>query len=64
MPTSFNAKALIDASQLDKAIKKIEILTRDMNNYIKVSGDTDKIELTSGETDRGHADTSTSALIE
>lgn len=64
MPTSFNTKALIDATQLEKAIKKIEILTRDLNNYISVNGWWDKIKLSSGETDMGHAGTSTSALIE
>ena len=64
MPTQYNAHVLVDASQLEKAIKKIEILTRDLNNYIKVSGEGDKVMLTSGDTDMGHADTSTSALIE
>jgi len=64
IPTTWNTKALVDSNQFDKAIKKIEILTRDMNNYISVKGEGDKILLTSGETDRGHADTHTSALIE
>lgn len=64
MPTEFTTKALVDSSQLDKAIKKIEILTRDLNNYISVNGWGDKIELNSWETDMGKADTSTSALIE
>jgi len=64
IPTTFTTKALVDSSQLDKAIKKIEILTRDMNNYISFQGEGDKIHLTSGETDRGHADTHTSALLE
>ncbi len=64
IPTTRNTKALVDATQLDKAIKKIEILTRDMNNYISVKGEGDKILLTSWETDRGHADTHTSALLE
>ncbi len=64
IPTSYNSKALVDAWQLDKAIKKIEILTRDMNNYIAVQWESDKINLSSWETDKGHADTSTTALIE
>ena len=64
IPTSYVTKALVDASQFEKAIKKIEILTRDMNNYIAVNGEWDKINLSSGDTDRGNADTSTSALLE
>jgi len=64
MPTEYNANVLVDAWQLEKAIKKIEILTRDLNNYIKVTGEWDKIQLTSWQTDIGNADTSTSALID
>ncbi len=64
IPTSYKTKALVDASDFEKAIKKIEILTRDMNNYIAVQGEWDKINLSSWDTDRGNADTSTSALLE
>ncbi len=64
IPTTYESKSLIDASQLEKAIKKIEILTRDMNNYILVSGEQDKVNLSSWQTDLWHADTSLSALHE
>lgn len=64
LPTSFNTKCLVDVSQFAKAIQKIEILTRDMNNYIAVSWSWDRIDLSSGNTDRGNAQTSTSSLIE
>ncbi len=64
MPTNFTTKSLINASQLEKSIKKIEILTRDLNNYILISWDAEKLSLTSWSTDRWNADTSLSAFVE
>lgn len=64
MPTSHNAKVILDRNQLDKAIKKISILTRDINNYIAISGSDEQLKLTSGETDMGEAETSTPAVID
>lgn len=64
MPTSYTSKALIDASQFGKAIQKIEILTRDLNNYISVSSTLDSLQLASWATDRWNAQTSVPAYIE
>lgn len=64
MPTTRNTKNLIDARQLDKAIKKISILTRDINNFINISSDDDKLVLQSWETDIGEGQTTASAVID
>ena len=64
MPTTRNTKVLVDARQLDKAIKKISILTRDINNFINISSDDDKLVLQSGETDIGEWQTNASAVID
>lgn len=64
MPTNFNAKALLDKVQLEKAIKKISILTRDINNFISIQWGDSALVLTSGETDMWEAQTSAPALIE
>lgn len=64
MPTTYNTKVTINASALEKSIKKIEILTRDLNNYILISGESETLSLTSGSTDRWNADTSLWAFLE
>ena len=64
MPTSSNAQVLVDTSQLEKAIKKISILTRDINNFISVSGWESKLMLSSWDTDMGNADTHAPAIIQ
>lgn len=63
MPTSFSTKVVLDKNQLDKAIKRILIMTKDINNYIAVRSQDDKLMLSSGETDMGEAQTSTPALL-
>lgn len=63
MPTTSNSQALVDRVQFDKAIRKISILTRDINNFINIQGGDSKLLLTSGETDIGQADTNAPALI-
>lgn len=64
MPTQFTTKAILDKSQLDKAIRRILIMTKDINNYIAIRSQDDKLMLTSGETDMGEAQTSTPAVID
>lgn len=64
MPTTRNTKVLVDAKQLDKSIKKISILTRDINNFINISSDTDKLILQSGETDIGEGQTHAAAMLD
>ena len=64
MPTNWNTKVMLDASWLEKAIKKISILTRDINNFIKVWSDANKLLLSSGQTDIGEWQTHVSAVID
>lgn len=63
MPTEFNSTILLDKNDCEKAIKKIGILTRDINNFIQIETNKDSINITSGKTDKGNANTSTSAII-
>jgi len=64
VPTQWNVKAIIHKDQFDKSIKKIGIMTRDLNNYVLVNIDWDTINITSWETDMWDAKTSTAAFIE
>lgn len=64
MPTSFTAKAVIDKSQFDKSLKKISILTRDLNNYVLVKSKENVLELSSWETDIGQGETKVAAMID
>ncbi len=64
MPTTFNAKALLDKTQLEKAIRKISILTRDINNFISIQWWDSALVLKSWETDMWEAETSAPALLE
>lgn len=47
MPTTFTTKVLVDSGQFDKAIRKIGILTRDINNFIALQTADEKIKITS-----------------
>ncbi len=64
MPTSWTTRVMLDGGALEKAIRKISILTRDINNYISVGSDTDKLLLNSGETDMGQGQTSVAAVLD
>lgn len=57
MPTIFNTTVTVDKSSLEKAIKKINILTRDTNNFISLDIQADSINVESGEMDAGEANT-------
>lgn len=52
MPKTFNTKILVDKNLCEKAIRKIGILTRDINNYIQIETSKDSIIISSGKTDK------------
>lgn len=64
MPTSFNTKLMIDKNHIEKAIRKISIITRDINNYISLQVSPDTLFINSGETDRGEANSTLSAIVD
>lgn len=64
MPRNFNSKILVDKNLCEKAIRKIGILTRDINNYIQIETTTDSIVISSGKTDKGAGTTTIPAIIE
>ncbi len=64
MPRNFNSKILVDKNLCEKAIRKIWILTRDINNYIQIETTTDSIIISSGKTDKGAGTTTIPAIIE
>jgi hypothetical protein len=47
MPTTFLTTAQVDKTQLDKAIRKISILTRDLNNFISLQVGSQSIAMSS-----------------
>ncbi len=64
MPSTFNTTVIVDKSLCEKAIKKIGILTRDINNFIQIETQSDSILITSGKTDKGAGKTSIAAIVE
>lgn len=64
MPRTFNTKILVDKWLCEKAIRKIGILTRDINNYIQIETTNDSIIISSGKTDKGAGTTNIPAIIE
>jgi len=64
MPRTFNTKILVDKNLCEKAIRKIGILTRDINNYIQIETTKDSIIISSGKTDKGAWTTTIPAIIE
>ncbi|MFA6255605.1 MAG: DNA polymerase III subunit beta [Candidatus Absconditabacterales bacterium] len=64
MPRNFNTKILVDKNLCEKAIRKIGILTRDINNYIQIETNKDSIIISSGKTDKGAGTTNIPAIIE
>jgi DNA polymerase III sliding clamp (beta) subunit (PCNA family) len=52
MPRQFNTKILVDKTICEKAIKKIGILTKDINNFIQIESNKDSIIISSGKTDK------------
>jgi len=64
IPTQFNTKVVVDKNSIDLSIRKISILTRDINNFIDVSIDDKNMLITSGQTDKWEAKTNTSIYKE
>ncbi len=64
MPRNFNTKILVDKNLCEKAIRKIWILTRDINNYIQIETNKDSIIISSGKTDKWAGTTTIPAIIE
>jgi DNA polymerase III sliding clamp (beta) subunit (PCNA family) len=52
MPKNFNTKLIINKDDCEKAIKKIAILTRDINNFIQIEIDNGEATVSSGKTDK------------
>lgn len=55
IPTNAQIKLQVDKTSLEKAIRKISIITRDINNYISLQCSGDTLHVQSGETDKGDA---------
>lgn len=64
MPTSSNATAVIWKQQLEKSLRKISILTRDLNNYALIKAQDNSLEVSSWETDLGQGETKLPAVID
>ncbi len=64
MPTQYNTKILMDKNLCDKAIKKVGILTRDINNFILIENTKDSVIISSGKTDKGTGTTHIPAIVE
>lgn len=64
MPKNFNTKILVDKNLCEKSIRKIGILTRDINNYIQIETTRDSIVISSGKTDKWAGTTTIPAIIE
>jgi DNA polymerase III sliding clamp (beta) subunit (PCNA family) len=64
MPDTFNTTILVDKTLCEKAIKKIGILTKDINNFIQIQSQKDSIVISSGKTDKGAGTTTIPAVVE
>lgn len=64
LPKNFNTTITVDSSATDKAIRKIGILTKDNNNFIHLVSQDNILEISSGNTDLGQANTSIAAIID
>lgn len=64
MPVEFHHKLVIDKSQLEKAIRKINILTKDISNYISCNLDNNTLIVKSGVTDRGEGESQLQCLTQ
>ena len=64
MPTKFNATIKVSPSWLEKAIKKVVILTKGLNYFVDIKGEVDKVIISSGETDMGEVKTTLKAIVD
>ena len=63
MPTIFNTTVTVDKASLEKAIKKINILTRDTNNFISLDIQWSTINVESWEMDAWEANTLLQSVV-
>jgi len=64
MPKTFNTTLTINKDDCEKAIKKIGILTRDINNFIQIEIENWEATVSSGKTDKGTGKTNIPVLME
>lgn len=64
MPKKFTTTAEVSKSACEKAIKKISILTKDINDYVKLHIQDDMMKFTSGQTSKGDGETQIPCTIE
>lgn len=64
IPSVANTKVQVDKNQLEKAIRKISIITRDINNYISLQCQDSTVSVQSGETDKGDAQSSIPSVMQ
>lgn len=64
VPRTFATTITVDSASIEKAIRKISILTKDNNNFIHLVSQNSSLEITSGTTDLWQANTSTNAIID
>ena len=64
LPTQFVTKVMLDKNECEKAIRKIWILTRDINNFIQIETKESKVIISSGKTDKGAGTTELAAIID
>ena len=62
LPTQFVTKVMLDKNECEKAIRKIWILTRDINNFIQIETKDSKVIISSGKTDKGAGTTELAAI--
>jgi len=63
MPKDFNTTIMVDKHICEKAIKKIGILTRDINNFIQIQTQWEQVTISSGKTDKWTGITNIPAII-
>lgn len=64
MPTKFNTTLIMNKDDCEKAIKKIWILTRDINNFIQIEINDWEASVSSGKTDKWTWKTNIPVLVE
>ncbi len=64
MPTKFNATIKVSPAGLEKAIKKVVILTKGLNYFVDIKGDVDKVIVSSWETDMWEVRTTLKAIVD
>lgn len=64
IPDTTNSSVVAQASDLDSAIEKISILTKDINNFVDIDIQDDQLVISSWETDQGEAESVIDAQID